>query len=187
MTIVAEKERLRRLAASAIAALDKDARDRANASITKILAALDAYCDSEQILAYRPLSDEVDICPLIEAAEHEGRAVFLPVVSESRGVLYRRWRRDDALVRSGLGVLEPCDGESPREVRSVVLVPGRVFSPGGWRIGRGGGYYDRALPSLAHYGTTIGIAYTCQIMPSVPHEQHDRRVDVVISENGVLS
>jgi len=184
VTIVLEKDRLRRVAAGAIAALSKDDRQRAHVAIATTLRALGAYRDSEQVLAYQPLADEVDILALIDVATREGRAVFLPVVSNARELIYRRWNRDDVLLRSPLGVLEPTGGELPRQVRSIVLVPGRVFSANGWRIGRGGGYYDRALPNLSRYGATVGIAYACQILPQVPHDERDRRVDLVVSERG---
>lgn len=70
---------------------------------------------------------------------------------------------------------------------SVILVPGLAFDSGGNRLGQGGGWYDRTLERARHKGAplVIGVAFECQIVPSVPHENHDARMDYLVTETGV--
>ena len=185
MILAERKIHVRRTAALAVAALEESEKRCADRSIAAALHSLDAYRASTQLLAYRPLPDEVDIVSLTDDAAREGKAVFLPAASEDGELHYRRWFPGDELVLSTLGVHEPIGGDPPGATPSLVLVPGRVFSVDGWRVGRGGGYYDRALSSLSRLGTTVGVAYSCQVVAHVPHGPGDERVHFVLSELGV--
>lgn len=185
MTLAERKRHARRAAALAIAALQESERDCANRGIAAALRSLDVYRGSTQLLAYRPLADEVDIVSFADEAARDGKAVFLPAASDNGELRYRRWFPGDELVASALGVLEPITGDPPVALPALVLVPGRAFSVDGWRVGRGGGYYDRALRSLAQLGTTVGIAYSCQVTARVPHGAGDERVHLVLSELGL--
>jgi len=67
----------------------------------------------------------------------------------------------------------------------VILVPGVAFSPGKVRLGYGGGFYDRFL--AASDALKIGVAFSCQVLPELPAEAHDVRMDAIITENGMIS
>jgi 5-formyltetrahydrofolate cyclo-ligase len=71
----------------------------------------------------------------------------------------------------------------------VVLVPLLAFDRRGWRLGYGGGYYDRTLRALRAEGPllAIGLAYAAQEVAAMPHDETDERVDLVVTEQGVLS
>ena len=64
----------------------------------------------------------------------------------------------------------------------LVIVPGVAFTANGERLGRGRGHYDRFLASLSQHAATIGICFTNRLLPSLPTEPHDRRIDQVIAE-----
>jgi 5-formyltetrahydrofolate cyclo-ligase len=70
---------------------------------------------------------------------------------------------------------------------AVILVPGLAFTPGGQRLGRGGGYYDRYLAALPAGTLKIGVCFGFQIVGALPTEPHDQTVDVVVTEAGLLS
>lgn len=74
---------------------------------------------------------------------------------------------------------------SPTEI-TAIIVPGLAFTKGGQRLGRGGGYYDRYLASLQPATHKIGVCFAVQIVDSLPIEPHDQKMDVVVTENGLV-
>jgi 5-formyltetrahydrofolate cyclo-ligase len=76
--------------------------------------------------------------------------------------------------------------EFPADPRSidVVIVPGLAFTASGERLGQGGGWYDRFLAETREDCTVIGVAFAEQIVDEIPCEPHDRRVDVVVTDEG---
>jgi 5-formyltetrahydrofolate cyclo-ligase len=168
--------------AESIQLLDPKARLEADGAICAAILRLSEYHACEQVLSYVPLNDEVDITAIARAAIDAGKEVYLPVTVPERDLEYRRWHVGDALARSERGVLEPVTGDPLRTARSLILVPGRGFSPDGWRLGRGGGYYDRALRWLSRIGTTVGVAYQCQVVSDLPRGPRDEKLDRIITE-----
>lgn len=82
------------------------------------------------------------------------------------------------------GAREPM-GDTPAPAADLVLVPGLAFDRAGYRLGRGGGFYDRFLQTLPlPLPTLCGVCFSCQITPAVPREAHDARVDFLLTENG---
>ena len=91
----------------------------------------------------------------------------------------------DDLVPGRFGVLEPAHATSQRlDPTDVAFVPGIAFDSSGWRVGRGGGHYDRAFPPRTEAPWLVGIAYAFQCIAEVPHHSRDRRVDAIVTENG---
>lgn len=137
---------------------------------------------------YIPMSDEVDVGALRETAVNDGKAVYVPVADDEdpSGWSFRRWH-EGARLRRGYGrVWEPASGESPREVQSLCLVPGRVFTRNGQRLGRGSGCYDRLMPRLEGLGATVGVAYECQLADRIPVEAFDQPVQYLATEDGLF-
>uniref|UniRef100_A0A7S3QMQ1 5-formyltetrahydrofolate cyclo-ligase n=1 Tax=Dunaliella tertiolecta TaxID=3047 RepID=A0A7S3QMQ1_DUNTE len=77
----------------------------------------------------------------------------------------------------------------------VLLLPGLGFDTSGNRLGRGGGYYDKALERLMQRAQDlgreppllVGLAYSCQVVPEVPVDKHDKKVDVLVTAAGVIT
>jgi 5-formyltetrahydrofolate cyclo-ligase len=91
----------------------------------------------------------------------------------------------DDLVPGRFGILEPALSTSERlSPRDVVLAPGIAFDIHGWRLGRGGGYYDQAFPPGTDAPWLVGIGYTFQWISEVPHYSRDRRVNAIVTEDG---
>ena len=137
--------------------------------------------------SYWPLGDEADPQALAAALRALGHPILLPRVAGPREPLsFRHWRDGDATEKSPLGTIEPL--ESALVARpDAVFVPLLAFDARGFRLGYGGGYYDRSLASLRAQGSmvAIGIAYAEQELAVLPHDPHDERLDLVVTEKGV--
>ena len=89
------------------------------------------------------------------------------------------------LLPGPFGNHEPAE-DAPAPSPDLVLVPGLAFDRSGFRLGRGGGFYDRFLESFPSHPVLCGVCFSCQIVPNVPREAHDARVDWILSEDGLL-
>ena len=81
------------------------------------------------------------------------------------------------------GLRTPSAGRPiPVESIDVVIIPGLAFDTEGWRLGRGGGYYDRFLERVSRQTRLVGIAFDQQVVEVVPHELHDVRMQVIVTD-----
>ena len=133
--------------------------------------------DSQTVMAYWPLPDEVDIRPLIAQLVTEGRTVLLPKVLDDEQMELRRYCSEADLAEGAFHIMEPV-GEpyTDYDKIDVVLVPGMAFDAAGHRLGRGRGYYDRFLTAHSHL-YKIGVCFPFQRVAEVPTEEHDICVD----------
>ena len=89
------------------------------------------------------------------------------------------------LVPGHRGILEPVGPAVAPTTVDAVVVPGVAFDLDGGRLGRGGGHYDRLLATLDDDTTRIGVAFSSQVVPVVPSDEHDQPVDIVVTEHAV--
>ncbi len=164
---------------------DRAAKSRAIADRLEQLA---AFRDARTVALYVAIGAEVDASEIVRRASARGVRVGFPRGSDvERGLRFASCAAAE-LVRGALGVLEPPEGATaigPGEVECVVM-PGVAFSEDGFRLGRGGGYYDATLPLLPR-AFRVGLAFDVQIVPTLPHDAHDAPVDAVVTETRVLS
>jgi 5-formyltetrahydrofolate cyclo-ligase len=140
-----------------------------------------------KVSAYLAMGSELDPAPSIAALAARGHPVLMPVVTpRGQPLLFRHWRPGDRLVKGPLGTQMP-HPDAPADEPEVLLVPLLAFDAEGYRLGYGGGYYDRTLRALrARWNiTAIGLAYAGQEVTSVPHEAYDERLDAVATELGL--
>lgn len=137
--------------------------------------------------AYWPIGSELDPRPLARALMRRRHTVYLPVVARRPGrpLSFLPWRPPFA--PGPLRIPEPRWGRKACARRlDAVLVPVVGFDARGWRLGQGGGYYDRTFGYVARKGRgrplLIGIAYECQRLGSAPRESHDVRLHAVLTE-----
>ncbi len=182
------KPDLRERAAESRAALPAPARDAAAAQIRRNLADLPELRAASCVLAYAAFGVEVDLDALLERLLGSGATVVLPYV-EGDSLHCAPVGSLDELAPGFRGVREPPaparQAADPRLI-DVALVPGVAFDRRGGRLGYGGGHFDRLLAGLRPDAKVIGIAYHAQLVDAVPIEQHDRRVDMVATEEGNL-
>lgn len=131
---------------------------------------------------------EVDVEPLLTALRMQGVGIALPRVVGDE-ITFTSWD-SQSLAEGAFGLLEPVDGaDISVDHIDVVLVPAMACGTDGVRLGRGGGYYDRALartPAPAHF---ICIIDDDAVMPagSIPHEDHDVRMHAIATPTRVLA
>lgn len=140
------------------------------------------------VSGYWPMEGEMDPRLLMADLAARGHALCLPVV-QGRGkpLLFRAWRKGDAMVPGSLGIPAP-GPEAAVLMPNLLLVPMLAFDREGFRLGHGAGYYDMTLAALRAAGPVlaVGIAYTGQEMPRVPREAHDQRLDWLVTEREVI-
>ena len=144
------------------------------------------------LMLYAPMPTEVDVSPLLEWARRRGIAVLLPWIEPAGGRMEaRRVGSWDELVpapgRMGPWRLRQPSDDAPRWVPgpdTVVVVPGLAFDRQGWRLGRGGGYYDRFL-ARCPAAWRVAVAPARMVVDRLPRDPHDRRMDLIVTEDGV--
>src|SRR5712691_381246 len=134
------------------------------------------------VLSFSSFGSEVPTEGIVRRLQDEGRRVLLPFV-EGQDMEAAEVPAGDPLVASDYGPMEPTERTAvhPSEV-DVLLVPALAFDRLGYRVGYGGGHYDRYLARLGPRAVRIGIAFHAQLVPAVPHGVEDEPVDVVVTE-----
>ena len=136
------------------------------------------------VAGYWPMGDEMDVRPLLAALAERGHGLALPVTPpRGQPLLFRRWRPGDPLSPGPLGTAFPAAGEAVRP--DWLLVPLLAFDRAGRRLGYGGGYYDRTLPTLPG-AVPIGCAHAVQEAGEVPAGPDDVLLARVATEQGVV-
>jgi 5-formyltetrahydrofolate cyclo-ligase len=140
------------------------------------------------VAGYAPLKGEIDPTPLLERLSETGHPIALPLAERPGDPLvFRRWRPGERLQVGQFGAREP-DRAAPLLKPDAVIVPLVAFDRQGYRLGRGGGFYDRTLAELRAGGldVTVGLAFSVQEAKDVPREPHDARLDWVVTEEGAI-
>ena len=138
----------------------------------------------KSVSVYWPFQGEPDLRGWM--TKIAGRAAcLLPVVAEKAGPLtFRAWTPGAKLERGVLGILIPTGGEEQRP--DIVIAPVVGYDRGCYRLGVGGGYFDRTLAALSPKPLAIGIGYSQQQIRTIKPQPHDIPMDAVITEDGVI-
>jgi 5-formyltetrahydrofolate cyclo-ligase len=135
------------------------------AACTRVIA-LPVFGHATSVVVYRAIDNEIDPCAVAAAAQAEGKTVYYPL-PPGHGVGFRQ-------EESGT----PLHGADDA---TLVLVPGLGFDERGARLGRGGGWYDRALASHPH-AVRVGLAHDFQVVPLLPEAAWDLRMHATVTE-----
>jgi 5-formyltetrahydrofolate cyclo-ligase len=137
---------------------------------------------------YIPIGSELDVRSVLGRLRRRGHTIVLPSVREKgHPLVFREWVLGDPLVREPFGTLAPPES-APRHSPDLLLVPLLAFDRDGYRLGYGGGFYDRTLDRLRARKevTAVGVAFAAQELDSVPHDSSDARLDLIVTENEVI-
>jgi len=164
----------------AVSPLDAEAAERA---VVEHVRALDAYRRSSALIAYAAMGGEVATDRLIRTAFADGKRVFLPVVRGSE-MTFAEHRPGAVLTTGRFGIPEATGEEWTAAAGSTLaLVPLVAWDRDGVRLGRGGGFYDRAFAVRGNV-VLVGLAYAFQQCAKVPRDTWDVLLDWVVCERG---
>ncbi|MFH1655151.1 MAG: 5-formyltetrahydrofolate cyclo-ligase [Candidatus Omnitrophota bacterium] len=182
---LSSKQELRNMMLSKLNSLKEVDRAKKSLSIKDKLFASSEFKKAKIILFYASLKNEVETGMMIREAQAQGKTIGLPMIFEKEKKLVPYLVSDiDTQLTTGIyGIREP-NKEFTKSISledlNLVIVPGIAFDLRGNRLGRGKGYYDRFLKTLAKDTTSIGLAFDFQIVENLPHSSLDSSVNQVI-------
>lgn len=175
-----ERERLIALRMALAPAERRSMGERIAASVHEIVAARPGILG-----IYWPFRAEFDPRPLVDGLVAAGRGVALPVVVDKKGPLeYRAWAPGDPLTAGVWDI--PIPEKRDIVIPAMVLAPVVGFDRAGYRLGYGGGYFDRTLASLDPRPLAIGVGFGCQAIETIYPQPFDIPMNVMVTENGVI-
>ncbi len=188
----ADKPALRRALVARRAAVSGAERAAAEAALCNRLFSLPAWQSAPTVLGYMSVRGEMDLLPVWREADRAGKTFALPATLDGAGEMCFRSTPGfcpDALTAGRFGIPEPPAGTDFLHLAladlsgALILVPGLAFDEAGFRLGYGGGYYDRFLDALTAARvsvTTVGLCFADCRVDRIPREPHDRAVDIVL-------
>lgn len=184
MTDAATLTELKAAARSAAFARRKAAHAARTPSAADLLARVLAAHRGRPLAGYMPMRTEIDCLPAMAA--HDGPVAVPVILGPGQPLRFRRWTPEARMVAGEFGALIPESGDWI--VPEVLVVPLVAFDRKGYRLGYGGGFYDRTLEGLRALGpvTAIGFAYGAQEMAEVPVEPTDQPLDLIVTESEVI-
>ncbi len=149
------------------------------------LAAVLAPHAGKVLSGYMPMRTEID--PLPAMAAHPGPVCVPVIIGKGVPLRFRRWAPGCVVVEGEFGALIPAEGEWLEP--EVLIVPLLAWDRQGYRLGYGGGFYDRTLEMLRATGPrlAIGYAFAAQEVAEVPIDATDERLDLIVTEAGVAT
>ena len=180
------KKAARRALRAQIAAMDEKELEKSDEAIYNNLSVLPELCAARRVFLYLSIRREVDTRRLLKSLLDQGKTAALPV-SLSEGRMYFAEYRPGRLTEGGVVPIPEPDGDAPRiepETGDLILVPALTFDLDGYRLGQGGGYYDRFLGGRDLF--SVGLARDCLLMDHVPREEHDCSVRCLVTESRIL-
>lgn len=179
-----EKKHLRAEIRAELEAWSAETLAQSDRQIVRHVLALPEFQAAQRVFAYYSVFPEPDTHAVIAAALEQGKTVALPV-TEGKGVMHFALL-DAALAAGRYGIPEP-DASALHmlpQPGDVLLVPALAFDRAGYRLGRGGGYYDRYLAETEC--CTVGLARDAFLYETLPRTWNDLPVSIVISEKEVV-
>jgi 5-formyltetrahydrofolate cyclo-ligase len=163
-------------------------RALASRAIAERLGSLPAWRAARTVVLYASMGAEVETADLARRALLEGKRVVWPRLATPGPAMEFAECAAADLAAGATRALEP-PATAPvvpgREV-DLVAVPGIAFDTRGGRLGRGRGHYDATLAHLPRSAFRVGLAFESQIVPAVPTEPHDERLDALVTEARVV-
>ena len=156
-----------------------------------ILSLIPKDAQAQTIAAYLPTASEPPITAALHALHTRGHRVLVPVVRPARTLAWVVWDPHVEHPLNGLGIAEP-EGEEYDTQAFVAadlrLVPALAYARNGRRLGQGGGYYDRIIPTLSAdklRESTVGVVFSHEVLESIPYDEWDAVLPRVLTENGI--
>ena len=185
MEISQEKKNLRRAIRQAAGDISRDARRTSDGKLFSQFLALPELLEAKNVLLFYGVGSEPNTAQLFSRLFDLGKRVFLPRCLPDWQMEAREIFPDSGFVETDWGLFEPEEtcplGE--KAALDLILVPNLCCDQAGYRLGQGGGYYDRYLQD--YEGITIALCREALLQKGVPRQWHDRPVQLIITEEHV--
>lgn len=162
--------------------LGEAGRAEASRTIGECILAWSVFRSAGLALAFLPMSGEIDLQPLMARASGVRWAIPRAVGPPAPHLVFHELdpRR---LIRHRYGMLEPDPAlpEVAPQAADLIIVPGLAFTRAGYRLGYGGGFYDRLLAAV-HHVPTLGVCFEALVLEDMPRTAHDLPVDYLVTE-----
>ena len=182
---LAQKKALRETVVARRRALSDSFRHKASAAICARFYEEKAFCAAQTVFAYASMPDEIQLYELLAVCLVCGKRVALPLITGKGEMEAVALPALDALVTGAFGI-QTVDPARQRIVPAgeidCIVVPGAAFTERGDRLGLGGGYYDRYMAEKAPQASRVALTFDCLVVPSIPMEAHDQRVETILTE-----
>lgn len=184
-----QKKELRRVFKEKRRALTEAERESFSRALCENITSLKAFVGAEEVLSFWPISDETDVRGLNKAALSLGKTLYLPrCIKGTREMEFYGIRSEDDLEKGSFSIMEPKEGcpvfRPTDGKRAVCIVPALAFDINGYRLGYGGGFYDRYLSRFDLY--TVGAVYSPFLTEeALPRDGYDVSVDVIVTDKEI--
>ena len=167
---------------------DSERLDASNAVFQHLLT-FESFKSASTVSSFVTFGAEIQTNAINHWILDQGKRLVLPYISPTeKKMTFYEIRNLDELVLNDFGILEPCP-----TIHSIVdytkidfvITPGVAFSKDGFRLGYGGGFYDRFFSELKKTIPKIGIAFDCQLVDELPVASYDMPIDALITEKGI--
>ena len=181
-----EKKDLRRALLNKRSSLSFETRRKKDMLLCNTLAESEAFLSCDTLLAYSPIKDEIDVLPLVEKAFSMGKRVAFPKCEKGGDMNFYYVNSLSELSLGAYNIKEPQENSElfyGRE-NTLCILPALAFDKSGYRLGYGGGYYDRFLARFNLTG--VGLVYDEFLFDNLPKNEYDKKSDILITEGGVI-
>ena len=180
------KHEQRKAIKSVLKGLSEDELKQESLLAAKRFTLLDEFKRAKTVMAYMAMQRECDPSVIVRAAKESGKRVAFPLCIEGNRLKILVPNDDNAFCVGAYGIIEPDITRStviePNDL-DIIVVPGLAFDKNCQRLGRGAGFYDRLLSESCAF--KAGFAFDEQILPKVCTEEHDQRLDCVVTPTEV--
>lgn len=188
MSDMNSKAAVRRQLRDVLGAMGEAQRHQKSIAACSLIAASPEFAAARVVMLFLSSPTEIDTAPLALKCWQAGKTVVVPRVSwdQRRMLPTEITSLNTGLTTTGPGVREPIGGKPiPVDFIDLVIVPGLGFTPTGYRIGRGMGFYDRFLAQPEFIGVSCGMAFEEQIVEQLPVLDHDMPLSMLATDRGI--
>jgi 5-formyltetrahydrofolate cyclo-ligase len=185
-SISEQKSQLRQQCRATRKALGEETRLQASLAICERIERWPIFQQSETVLTYMPIKSEADLTPLLERCTQKKWMLPRIIPEEDHRMVFHLYD-PSRLILHPFGMAEPAPDLPviiPEEIQ-LALVPGLAFDRHGWRLGYGGGYFDRFLKGFK--GVSAGVVFHALLLDEVPHTRMDIPMDWILTEREFLT
>jgi 5-formyltetrahydrofolate cyclo-ligase len=182
------KASVRRHLRDVLAGMTEDQRHQESSTACSLLAASPEFRAAGVVMLYLSTPTEIDTAPLALRCWQQNKTVVVPKVSwdQRRMLPVEITSLQTGMTTTGPNIREPISGKPiPIDLIDLVIVPGLGFTPTGYRIGRGMGFYDRFLAQGEFIGVSCGLAFHQQVLSDLPVLDHDMPLSMLATDQGI--